>query len=218
MITAPRRVLVVEDDSSQQLMYQRALRSMDFESVSATTADAARRELSKGHFAIVILDLQLGAELSLELFEEIRERYPAVSVVIVTGYGTFEFARKSIHMDVVDFLAKPVPLSELEVALDRAWSRHVFVQSPVAKLFPHSPKSRGEGAGSVSAPAGVPDVTARADLSIDAIERELIIEALRRSGDNRKVAAEMLGMSERKLYYRLTQYRLSPPGRIAGSS
>ena len=211
IITAPRRVLIVEDDSSQQLMYQRALRSMDFESASATTADAARRELSKGRFAAVILDLQLGAELSLELFEEIRERYPAISVVIVTGYGTLEFARKTIHMDVVDFLAKPVPLSELEVALDRAWSRHVFVQSPVAKLFPHVPKGRGDVSGAATATAGAPDITARANLNIDAVERELIIEALRRSGDNRKAAAEMLGISERKLYYRLTQYRLASP-------
>jgi transcriptional regulator with PAS, ATPase and Fis domain len=40
------------------------------------------------------------------------------------------------------------------------------------------------------------------------MERELIMEALRRASDNRKLAAEMLGISERTLYYRLTRYRL----------
>mgnify|MGYP000856012699 CR=1 FL=1 len=209
MITAPRRVLVVEDDSSQQVMYQRALRSMEFESVCVDTAEAAHLALAKGLFAIVILDLQLRGELSLDLFEEIRDKHPAVSVVIATGHGTFEFARRSIHMDVVDFLSKPIPLSELETALDRAWSRHVLVQTPVAKLLP--PRVKGQPAGATEGRTAdrSDQLASRESLSIDAMERELILEALRRSDDNRKLAAEMLGISERKLYYRLTQYRAS---------
>lgn len=199
MSTAPRRVLVVEDDSAQRLMYQRALRDMEFEAVCAASEAEARRALSDRAFAIVILDLQLNGELSLDFFEEVRERHPAVSVVIATGHGNFDLARRSIHMDVVDFLAKPVPLADLERALDRAWSRHVFVQTPVARLFP-----RGPAAGSAPSPGAL---SSRESLNIDEIERELVREALRRSGDNRRLAAEMLGISERKLYYRLTQYR-----------
>jgi DNA-binding NtrC family response regulator len=208
MTVAPRRVLIVEDDSSQQLMYQRALRTMDFETVAASSAPEALRALAKDKFAIVILDLNLSGELSLDLFEEIRERYPAISVVIATGHGTFEFARRSIHRDVVDFLTKPIPLSDLERALDRAWSRHVLVQTPVSKLLlPRiSNEAVEEAAPDEAAPAWL---TTRKSLNIDVIERELIMEALRRSGDNRKMAADMLGMSERKLYYRLTQYRVS---------
>ena len=40
------------------------------------------------------------------------------------------------------------------------------------------------------------------------MEQDLIIEALRRCNDNRKAAARMLGISERKLYYRLTLYEV----------
>lgn len=207
MTIAPRRVLVVEDETSQQLMYRRALRQMEFETVCVGSAGEALAALARETFAIVILDLQLHGEISLDLFEEIREKYPAVSVVIATGYGTFELARRSIQRDVVDFLAKPVPLSDLETALDRAWSRHVLVQTPVAQLrLPtlagHDDGMHDEASGDDSAP-----LTARADLSLETVERELIMEALRRSDDNRKLAAEMLGISERKLYYRLTQYR-----------
>lgn len=203
MTTAPRRVPVVEDESSQQLMYQRALRLMEFEAVCVGTPEAAHEALKRAPFAIVILDLQLHGELSLDLFEQIRERYSAVSVVIATGHGSYELARRSIQMDVVDFLAKPIPLSELEKALDRAWSRHVLVQTPVARLLPPSiPGVPEHDADGLAASLAV-----RPDLSLEAMERDLIMEALRRSDDNRKLAAEMLGISERKLYYRLTQYR-----------
>ncbi len=206
MSAAPRRVLIVEDDSAQQLMYQRALRTMDFESAAVANPTDALRALAKDRYAIVILDLRLGAELSLDLFEEIRERYPAVSVVIATGHGSFEFARRSIHRDVVDFLTKPIPLAELEHALDRAWSRHVLVQTPVARLVPLRPQAL---ATEPAAEERSEWLASRKTLNIDVMERELIMEALRRTGDNRKMAADLLGISERKLYYRLTQYRIA---------
>ncbi len=212
MTIAPRRVLVVEDESSQQLMYRRALRQMEFEAVCVGSAEEAHVALAREPFAIVILDLQLHGELSLDLFEESREQHPAVSVVIATGYGTFELARRSIQREVVDFLAKPVPLSDLETALDRAWSRHVLVETPVAQLRlpsrsgddlgPNAHYSGDESSGDERAP-----LASRADLTLETVERVLIMEALRRSDDNRTLAAEMLGISERKLHYRLTQYR-----------
>ncbi len=202
MSTAPRRVLVVEDESSQQMMYALALRQMGFESMCVGSAAGALKALAEVVFAIVILDLQLHGEASLDLFEDVRERHPAVSVVIATGYGTFELARRSIQMDVVDFLAKPIPLDELRTALERAWSRHVLVQTPVADLL-HSQRSGG-----LLDDEDAALLATRRDLSLEAMERDLIMEALRRSDDNRKVAADMLGISERKLYYRLTQYRI----------
>jgi DNA-binding NtrC family response regulator len=209
MTAAPRRVLVVEDESSQQLMYRRALGSMGFEAVCVGSPEAALAALAKQSFAIILLDLQLHGEPSLDLFEAMRDRWPSVSVVIATGYGSYELVRRAIQRDVVDFLAKPVPLGELETALDRAWSRHVLVQTPVELLLPPEPATpdAGEATEPDEGEEGVP-IARRSDLSIERMERELIMEALRRASDNRKLAAEMLGISERTLYYRLTRYRL----------
>ncbi|MBL9149024.1 MAG: response regulator [Phycisphaerae bacterium] len=204
----PRRVLVVEDESSQQLMYSRAIAQLGFEVVCVDHADAARAALAREAFAIVLLDLKLHGELSLDLFEEIRERHPAVSVVIATGHGTYELARRSIQKDVVDFLAKPIPLHDLAAAIDKAWSRHVLVQTPVARLLPPTPSgTTGDPRSDAFADERDAAIAAREDLRLENVERELIMEALRRSNDNRKVAADLLGISERTLYYRLTQYR-----------
>jgi len=208
MTRAPRRVLVVEDESAQRLMYARALDQMGYESVCVGTINEARSALGSSPVAVALLDLNLSGEHGLELFEHIRERRPAVSVVIATGYGTFELAKRAIRMDAVDFLSKPVGLAELESAIGRAWDRHVLVQTPVARLLPPAIDGEPESAG-----AGEPDpaIVRRKSLNIELIERELIMEALRRSADNRKAAAQMLGISERKLYYRLTQYRVRRP-------
>lgn len=203
MISPSRRILVVEDESSQRLMYAQALTRMNFEVVCVESCERARRELASASFGIALLDLNLGGESGLDLFEHIRERHASVSVVIATGYGTFDIAKQAIKMDAVDFLSKPVGLADLESALDRAWSRHVLVQTPVAELISPAGDDRAEA----FADERNPELLMRRDLKLEAMEKDLIMEALRRCNDSRKDAAKMLGISERKLYYKLTQYR-----------
>jgi DNA-binding NtrC family response regulator len=199
---AKRRVLVVEDESAQRLMYTRALKQFGYESQCAENSTDALALLASNPIAIVLLDLNLSGEHGMDLFEQIRELYPAISVVIATGYGTFEIAKRAIKMDLVDFLSKPVSLTELESALERAWARYVLVQSPAANLLPpeEHDTTQQQDSDPIEAPAS--------SLNIESMERDYILKALRQSQDNRKVAARMLGISERKLYYKLSQYRM----------
>lgn len=201
MTTPSRRVLVIEDESGQRAMYERALRSMDFNPVCVAGPREARRRLAEEAFPVVILDLYLAGESGMDLFEELREKFPAMSVIVATGYGNLDLARRSIRLDAVDFLSKPVPLGELERALDRAWARHRLVSSPTI----HEEASVATEMFDDNDDSG--DAATREDLRIEAVEHELIMEALRRCGENRRDAAKLLGISERKLYYRLTQYR-----------
>lgn len=195
--TATRRVLVVEDESSQRTMYGRALRSFGYEPTCVATGAEAMASLARAKTGVVLLDLNLGQEHGLDIFEAIRERFPAVSVVIVTGHGSFDAVRKAIRLDVVDFLTKPVPIAELEKAVALAWERHEVVETPIEDL--EAP----------DASASVHELIARAgDLNLESIEQAAIREALRRANDNRKEAADLLGLSERTLYYRLSQYRV----------
>ncbi|MCA9272774.1 MAG: response regulator [Phycisphaerales bacterium] len=198
MTASSRRVLIIEDESSQRLMYERALARMGFGAACADTPLHAKAELASSDFAVVLLDLNLAGESGMTLFEEIRDLYPHISVVIATGYGTLDAATQAIRMDAIDFLSKPISLDELENAMERAWSRHQLVQTPIADLV--APKSDEYDQASIDS------LRRRRSLNIEDAERDLIIEALRRSNDNRKAAARMLGISERKLYYRLSQF------------
>jgi DNA-binding NtrC family response regulator len=191
MTQPSRKILVVEDESAQRLMYSRALKQMDYDPTCVANSEEAWKEIQSSEFAATLLDLNLDGESGLDIFEHIREHHPEISVIIATGYGTFDIAKQAIRMDVVDFLSKPVGLDDLKAALDRAWDRHVLVQTPADQLV--VPKNH---------------VHERESLNIESMEHDLIIEALRRCKDNRKAAAKMLGISERKLYYRLTQYEV----------
>lgn len=66
--------------------------------------------------------------------------------------------------------------------------------------------------GSRPAPSEAPSANAEENISLDpaveALERRLIAEALRRAGDNKTRAAQLLQISERSIWYKLKKYGL----------
>lgn len=175
-------------------MYEKALTRLGFGVSTAANIQQARQATAESTFAVVLLDLNLAGESGMDYFEELREQYPATSVVIATGYGTLDAASRAIRMDVVDFLSKPVSLDDLERAVERAWTRCYRVQTPVDSIPSEAEDDDARAIGN------------RRSLNIEQAEKQLILEALRRCDDNRKAAARMLGISERTLYYRLSQF------------
>src|SRR5690349_15039835 len=109
-----REVLVVEDELRVRNMLLQALKEMGFAATPAPSAEAAARLLAQREFDILILDLNLPGMNGIEFLESVRRQHNAIQVIILTGFGDLEAARKAIHFDVVDFLTKPCALGALE--------------------------------------------------------------------------------------------------------
>lgn len=178
------RVLVVDDENRLRDVLLRSAQEMGFEPLGARSAEQAQRILDETPVDILLLDLNLPGLNGMELFERLRDREARPQVIILTGFGSLEAARRAIRLDVVDFLTKPCSLDELETALDRA--------------------RRRLSAGPTLSPPDEPQLPPRATL--EDLERAHILAALDRHDGNRAAAAAELGISERTLYYRLARY------------
>ncbi len=187
-------VLIVEDEPRLREMLLHALPDMGFTGAAAKSGEEGIKIMEQSPHQIVILDLNLPGMTGLEFFEKIRADYPTTQVVIVTGFGDLETAQKAIQLNVADFLTKPCPLGELEDALDRARRR----------LVDPDKKPMLEFATEVPAP---PDAEERGAATLQEIERDHILAALRRNDGNRNATADELGISVRTLYYRLKEYQ-----------
>jgi len=185
-------VLIVEDEPSLRDVLASAVRDMGFRSMTARSGEEAVRLMERNPAEILLVDLNLPGMGGMELFEYVFGRWPAVSVIILTGYGDLEAAKHAIHLNVVDFLTKPAPLGDLEKALHRAWSRTVKDPMSVAAPAVRAPDP--------PVPAGERVQT------LEELEREQILAALERHNGNRAAAAAELGISVRTLYYRLAAY------------
>ncbi|MFI5378650.1 MAG: response regulator [Tepidisphaerales bacterium] len=206
---AGRDVLLVEDEKRLRDMLNTVVHEMLFRCTPVGSAEAAMRHLEQKPVDIIMLDLNLPGMSGMELFNIIRKRWPEIRVIVLTGYGDLAAAKQAIHLDVVDFLTKPAALKDIELALTRAREKRLENWQPAPAPEPLLEEDdEDEPAGTGPVPVVLPHPGgADAPRSLDDIERDSIIAALHRHNGNRTEAAAELGISVRKLYYRLVEYQ-----------
>ncbi|MFZ5826572.1 MAG: response regulator transcription factor [Bacillota bacterium] len=69
---------------------------------------------------IVITDIYMPGMDGLELMEAIHARAPHTTFVVLSGYDTFEYARRSLQFGAVDYMLKPATLDEMTAVIARA--------------------------------------------------------------------------------------------------
>jgi len=185
------QILIIDDEPRMRDMLERAVTSWGHKATTARSGEEGLRQLQTDPPHIILLDLNLPAMSGMEFLERLRQSHPNTQVIILTGFGDLEAAKKAIHLDVVEFLTKPAHLGELEQALDRARKRLEEITEPTPLSSP-----------AAMVPPDLPPAT-----TLDEVEREHILAALARNNGNRSATATELGISLRTLYYRLNEYQ-----------
>jgi DNA-binding NtrC family response regulator len=216
-----REVLVVEDEQRIRDMLNKALKEMGFRATLTSSAEAGAKAMAQRAFDILILDLNLPGRGGIAFLESVRQQRKDVQVIILTGFGDLEAARAAIHLDVVEFLTKPCALGSLEVALDRARKRgrgQVVAERAAAEeragaagdrpmTFEASGRTWAPDAAATAAALSPPEVSDGGGGSLEELEQRHILAVLQKHNGNRTAAATELGISLRKLYYRLGEYQ-----------
>lgn len=83
---------------------------------------------------LVLLDMKMGRYRGEDVLTTIRERWPRLCVIVVTGYPSMDSMRETFKMDVVDYLAKPFTHQELRRALSQAATAHDLGRRPQDRL------------------------------------------------------------------------------------
>jgi DNA-binding NtrC family response regulator len=113
------RILVVDDDVEFARMVERLLASEGYRAAHAGTSRAALDALSRRPFDILLTDLKMPEGSGMELLRVVRERHPAIEVVIMTGYGTIESTVEAMKLGAADFIPKPFENEELLLHLEQ---------------------------------------------------------------------------------------------------
>jgi DNA-binding NtrC family response regulator len=107
-------VLVVDDNELVRNMSDMVLRQYGHETITADSATAALAVLSERPVDALVTDLTMPGELDgSDLVARVREAYPTVGVVVVTGY----MVQPSTFDDTVVVLGKPFGVDQLVQAV-----------------------------------------------------------------------------------------------------
>jgi two-component system nitrogen regulation response regulator NtrX len=103
-------VLVVDDERLVRESLCRTLRSGGCEAIEADGAHEVFDTLSARPVDLVLLDLWLSTspQSGMEVLEKVRERYPQIPVVMISGRGSVQAAVEATKIGAHDFLEKGI--------------------------------------------------------------------------------------------------------------
>ena len=111
-------VLVVDDERLFRVLAEEALSSEGFEVRTASTLQRARIEIDKATPDVMILDRRLPDGDGIDMLRELNAQGQSGSlVIVVTAYGDVENAVEALRAGAVDYLTKPLQVTDLVVKL-----------------------------------------------------------------------------------------------------
>jgi two-component system, NtrC family, nitrogen regulation response regulator NtrX len=114
------RVLVVDDEANIRKTLEGVLSDEGYRVLTVETGEAAMEALSRSGMDAVLLDVWLPNMDGLEALRRIREMYPILPVIMISGHGTIDAAVTAVKGGAFDFIEKPVSIDKLLITLSRA--------------------------------------------------------------------------------------------------
>jgi DNA-binding NtrC family response regulator len=113
-------ILLVEDEAAARSFLVPMIRNAGYEVREAETLAAANLALDRSEADIVVLDVQLPDGYGPSLLDRVNRDMPGLPVIVVTGYGDIEMAVEAMKAGACDFIQKPVDMTRLRQAMDKA--------------------------------------------------------------------------------------------------
>ncbi len=93
------------------------LRDDHHEVTTSPSAVKALEELARQEFDVVLTDLKMPRQSGLDLLREVRARFPATPVVMITGFATVETAVEAMKSGAADYVQKPFKIDQVRQVL-----------------------------------------------------------------------------------------------------
>lgn len=115
------RVMAIDDDPSALRMIEKALGEQV--RVMQSYGAPERGEMDLQDVDLVILDYKMPGRDGLDVLQEIKESFPALPVIFMTGFGDAEIVRRSLELGADRFIAKPVSPQLLQQVVENIFNR-----------------------------------------------------------------------------------------------
>jgi DNA-binding NtrC family response regulator len=126
-------ILIVDDDDDTAVLLRDSLRKRGYDVDAVNSAQQCLERLRTDPADVVVTDVQMSGMSGIDLCVELRQRYPDLLPLVLTGQGGLDTAIAAIRAGAYDFITKPVKVDALAIAVQRA-VEHLSLQREVMRL------------------------------------------------------------------------------------
>ena len=120
----PKRILIIDDEASIRESLAGILSDEGFEPHYAESAEQGLSTLESAKFDLVLLDIWMPGMDGMEALKKIKELYPHLPVIMISGHGSIETAVQATKMGAYDFIEKPPSYEKIILSINNAL--HLF--------------------------------------------------------------------------------------------
>jgi DNA-binding NtrC family response regulator len=117
------RILVVDDEDIVIKSCMRILDGDDYQIDVAHDGREALRKVEENPYDVMILDIMMPNLGGLEVLRRVKEAYPDVDVIMITGLSQIDTAVQAMKLGAFDYISKPFEPDEFKLVVQRALER-----------------------------------------------------------------------------------------------
>jgi len=123
----PHTILIIDDEPAQVQALSGFLKKKGFTIEKANSGSDGISVVEKKSVDLIITDFKMPDMDGLSVLKRAKEINPEIDVILMTAYGTIESAIEAMREGAVDYLTKPVDLSQLELMINRVLERKQLI-------------------------------------------------------------------------------------------
>jgi PAS domain S-box-containing protein len=120
--SAPRRILIVEDEADIADLIAFTLAQKGLQSDIAPDIERAKDLLASNRYVAMTLDIKLAGQSGLTLYDDLRTTANGLDLPVIVISAFTDEARKSLNgsaLGIVDWLEKPIDMERLRTAIEK---------------------------------------------------------------------------------------------------
>ncbi len=122
-------ILVIDDEIDMQHLLKRSLEpDLGCRVETASSGEMALKMLADRQFDLILADIKMPGMDGLELLELIKRETPAITIVMMTAFGSIDVAVDAMKNGAYDFITKPFDHDALVLRLQKALERSALVK------------------------------------------------------------------------------------------
>ncbi len=128
------QVLLVDDEAEFLETLIKRMRKRKVNIAGVISGEAALSALEDNPVDVVVMDVRMPGMDGIRTLREIKNRYPLIEVIMLTGHANLEAAVEGMELGAFDYLMKPMDIDELLYKIEDAYGRKLIQEKKLVSL------------------------------------------------------------------------------------